>query len=45
LKNDGCSLIRHYESLSEAERDSAWNEKAESINVEAESDEIDFPAN
>ncbi len=32
---------RRYESLSDGERDSIWNEDAESI--EAESDEIDLP--
>jgi AbrB family looped-hinge helix DNA binding protein len=34
----------HYESLSDKERDSVWNEDAESIEAEAESDEIDLPA-
>lgn len=33
-----------YESLNEKERDSIWNEEAESIEAEAESDEIDLPA-
>jgi len=36
---------RHYESLSEEERDSIWNEDADSIEAEAESDEIDLPTN
>ena len=36
---------RRYESLSEKERDSIWNEEAESIKAEAESDEIDLPTN
>lgn len=34
---------RHYEKLSEQERNSIWNEEAESIEAEAESDEIDLP--
>jgi bifunctional DNA-binding transcriptional regulator/antitoxin component of YhaV-PrlF toxin-antitoxin module len=34
---------RRYEKLSEQERDSIWNEEAESIEAEAESDEIDLP--
>ena len=33
---------RRYESLSEKERDAIWNEEAESIEAEAESDEIDL---
>lgn len=35
---------RRYESLSEEERDRLWNEEAESIDMEAEGDEIDLPA-
>ena len=35
---------RRYESLSEEERDRLWNEAAESIEMEAEGDEIDIPA-
>jgi bifunctional DNA-binding transcriptional regulator/antitoxin component of YhaV-PrlF toxin-antitoxin module len=34
---------RRYESLSEKERDSIWNEEADSIEAEGESDEIDLP--
>ena len=34
---------RRYESLSDKERDSIWNEEADSIEAEAESDEIDLP--
>jgi hypothetical protein len=34
---------RRYEKLSEQERDSIWNEETESIEAEAESDEIDLP--
>lgn len=33
-----------YQDLSEAERDRVWNEGAESIEAEAEGDEIEFPA-
>jgi len=33
---------RRYEGLSEKERDAIWNEEAESIEAEAESDEIDL---
>ena len=33
---------RRYESLSEKKRDSIWNEEADSIEAEAESDEIDL---
>ena len=33
-----------YESLSEAERDRIWNEGAESIEEDAEGDEVDLPA-
>ena len=33
---------RRYESLSEKERDAIWNEEPESIEAEAESDEIDL---
>lgn len=32
-----------FESLSDKERDSIWNEEADSIEAEAESDEIDVP--
>ena len=34
---------RRYESLSEHDRDAIWNEDADSIEAEAESDEIDLP--
>jgi AbrB family looped-hinge helix DNA binding protein len=34
---------RRYESLSDKERDSIWNEEADSVEAEAESDEIDLP--
>jgi bifunctional DNA-binding transcriptional regulator/antitoxin component of YhaV-PrlF toxin-antitoxin module len=34
---------RRYDSLSDKERDSIWNEEADSIEAEAESDEIDLP--
>jgi bifunctional DNA-binding transcriptional regulator/antitoxin component of YhaV-PrlF toxin-antitoxin module len=34
---------RRYESLTDKERDTIWNEKADSIEAEAESDEIDLP--
>ena len=33
------------ESLSEQERDAIWNEEADSIEADAESDEIDLPTN
>ena len=33
-----------YESLSEEERDRIWNEGAESIEEDAEGDEVDLPA-
>jgi AbrB family looped-hinge helix DNA binding protein len=33
-----------YQSLSEAERDQIWNEGSESIEAEAEGDEIELPA-
>lgn len=36
---------RHYESLSEQERDAIWNQEADSIEIEAESDELDLPTN
>jgi bifunctional DNA-binding transcriptional regulator/antitoxin component of YhaV-PrlF toxin-antitoxin module len=46
--DDGQRLLakdqaRHYESLKEQERDNIWNEEAESIHTEAESDEIALP--
>ena len=34
---------RRYESLSEHDRDAIWNEDADSIEAEAERDEIDLP--
>ena len=34
---------REYESLSEEERDAIWNEYAESLEIEAEGDEIELP--
>jgi bifunctional DNA-binding transcriptional regulator/antitoxin component of YhaV-PrlF toxin-antitoxin module len=34
---------RQYEALSEEERDAIWNEDAESLEAEAEGDEIDLP--
>ncbi len=48
--DDGQRLLaeddaRHYESLSEQQRDAIWNEEADSIEAEAESDEIDLPTN
>jgi hypothetical protein len=33
------------ENLSEQERDASWNQEAESIEIEAESDELDLPTN
>lgn len=36
---------RRYESLSEQEREAIWNEAADSIQAEAESDELDLPTN
>lgn len=36
---------RRYESLSEQDRDSIWNEETDSIDIEAESDEFDLPTN
>jgi AbrB family looped-hinge helix DNA binding protein len=33
------------ENLSEHERDASWNQEAESIDIEAESDELDLPTN
>lgn len=46
--DDGQRLLaeaeaRRYESLSDKDRDSIWNEEADSIEAEAESDEIDLP--
>jgi len=35
---------RRYEALSETERNAIWNEGAESIEADAEGDEIDLPA-
>lgn len=48
--DDGRRLLaeddaRGYESLSEQERDAIWNEEADSIEIEAESDELDLPTN
>jgi len=34
---------RRYEKLSDQERDAIWNNEADSIEAEAESDEIDLP--
>ena len=34
-----------YENLSEHERDASWNQEAESIEIEVESDELDLPTN
>jgi len=47
ILDDGQRLLaeteaRRYESLSDKERDSIWNEEADSIEAEAESDEIDL---
>jgi bifunctional DNA-binding transcriptional regulator/antitoxin component of YhaV-PrlF toxin-antitoxin module len=36
---------RRYESLSEQEQDAIWNKEADSIDIEAESDEFDLPTN
>lgn len=36
---------RRYEAVSEAERDAMWNEDAESLEVDAEGDEIELPVN
>ena len=36
---------RHYEGLSEQERDAIWNQEADSIEIEAESDELDLSTN
>lgn len=36
---------RRYEAASEAEQDVMWNEGAESLEVDAEGDEIEFPVN
>jgi AbrB family looped-hinge helix DNA binding protein len=36
---------RRYESLSEQERDSIWNEEKDSIEIEAASDELDVTTN
>ena len=46
--DDGQRLLAEteasrYEGLSDGERDSIWNEEADSIEAEAESDEIDLP--
>lgn len=46
--DDGQRLLaedeaRRYESLSEQQRDAIWNDEADSIEAEAESDEIDLP--
>jgi bifunctional DNA-binding transcriptional regulator/antitoxin component of YhaV-PrlF toxin-antitoxin module len=34
---------RRHENLTDEERDSIWNEEADSVRTEAESDEIDLP--
>ncbi len=34
-----------YESLSDRDRDALWREEANSIEIEAESDELDLPTN
>ena len=36
---------QRYENLNEQERDAIWNEEADSIEIEAESDELDLPTN
>ena len=36
---------RRYDSLTEPEQDAIWNEEADSIEIEAESDELDLPTN
>ena len=36
---------RHYESLSEQERDTLWKQESDSVEIEAESDELDLPTN
>src|SRR5215813_12053655 len=36
---------RRYESMSEQERDTLWKQEADSIEIEAESDELDLPTN
>jgi AbrB family looped-hinge helix DNA binding protein len=48
--NNGQRMVaqddaRQYESLSEGERDTIWTGEAESIEIEAESDERDLPTN
>jgi AbrB family looped-hinge helix DNA binding protein len=48
--DDGQRLLaekdaRRYEYLSEPERDAVWNQETDSIEVEAESDELDLPSN
>jgi bifunctional DNA-binding transcriptional regulator/antitoxin component of YhaV-PrlF toxin-antitoxin module len=35
---------RHYEALSDAERDALWNEGAETLEADAEDDERELPA-
>jgi AbrB family looped-hinge helix DNA binding protein len=36
---------RRYECLSEQEREAIWNQEADSIEIDAESDEFDLPTN
>jgi bifunctional DNA-binding transcriptional regulator/antitoxin component of YhaV-PrlF toxin-antitoxin module len=41
-----CAAVeaRHYEALSDAERDALWNEGAETLETDAEDDERELPA-
>ena len=39
------NAARRYEAMSEQEQDAIWNEEAHSVEIEAESDELDLPTN
>jgi bifunctional DNA-binding transcriptional regulator/antitoxin component of YhaV-PrlF toxin-antitoxin module len=45
-KDKQCAAVeaRHYEALSDAERDALWNEGAETLEANAEDDERELPA-
>ena len=43
-KQRAAAAARHYEALSDAERDALWNEGAETLDADAEDDERELPA-
>ena len=43
-EQQAAAEARRYEALSDAERDALWNEGAESLEADAEGDELEFPA-